>query len=243
MTIDDNKAVWDNSQWLEQGEEWSEWWGTSAAQWYWTILPRIYPYLPAGTILEIAPGCGRWTKFLIEYCKLLIGVDLTSHCIDVCRERFPKRHLFFVNDGKSLDCVADGSIDFCFSYDSLVHCDDSVIVAYLEQLARKLRHEGVAFLHHSNAGANKNKGIGGRDPVMTAEKFAGYCQKFGLACVSQELVDWSTEGLLTDCHSIIRLGPSCQTLVVSNPGRWKDQHLYASGITAEEIHKRILAIK
>lgn len=244
MTIDENRAIWDNSLWLEQGEEWSEWWGTSAAQWYWTLLPRIYPYLPAGKILEIATGCGRWTKFLISHCDQLIGVDITKHCIDVCRDKFSgKGHLFFVNDGKSLDCVEDASIDFCFSYDSLVHCDDPVISAYVEQISKKLKPSGTAFIHHSNAGNCKDKGVGGRDPFGTADKFVEYCDRFGLSCISQELVDWSTEDLLTDCHSIIKPGLPCRPLRVENPGRWKDQHLYASGVGAKEIHERIAAIK
>src|SRR6266852_9871119 len=35
--------------WKDAGEEWSEPWGSSAAQWSGTILPRIRDFLPAGT--------------------------------------------------------------------------------------------------------------------------------------------------------------------------------------------------
>jgi hypothetical protein len=45
--------------WKEAGEEWSQPWGSSAAQWTGTIFPRIRQCLPAGTILEVAPGFGR----------------------------------------------------------------------------------------------------------------------------------------------------------------------------------------
>src|SRR6478672_13346534 len=50
--------------WREAGEEWSQPWGNSAAQWAGTIFPRIRECLPAGTTLEIAPGFGRWTHYL-----------------------------------------------------------------------------------------------------------------------------------------------------------------------------------
>src|SRR4030095_4890255 len=50
--------------WKEAGEEWSQPWGSSAAQWAGTIFPRIRECLPAGTILEIAHGFGRWTHYL-----------------------------------------------------------------------------------------------------------------------------------------------------------------------------------
>ena len=32
------------------------------SQWFGLIFPRIHAFLPTGTILEIAPGFGRWTN-------------------------------------------------------------------------------------------------------------------------------------------------------------------------------------
>src|SRR5205085_5081421 len=58
-------------EWKDAGEEWSEPWGTSAAQWSGAILPRIRDCLPTGTILEIAAGFGRWTHYLKDYCQEL----------------------------------------------------------------------------------------------------------------------------------------------------------------------------
>src|SRR5207253_6202315 len=74
--------------WQEAGEEWSVPWGSSAAQWAGTILPRISDCLPTGTILEIAPGFGRWTHYLKDYCDELWAVDKSSECIEACIQRF-----------------------------------------------------------------------------------------------------------------------------------------------------------
>jgi hypothetical protein len=81
-------------------------------------------------------------------------VDLSPQCIERCRERFRQVENidYHVNDGSSLEMVADDSIDFAFSFDSLVHAEKEVIQAYLQQLAKKLRRNGVGFLHHSNLG-------------------------------------------------------------------------------------------
>ena len=49
--------------------------------------------------------------------------------------------------------VADRSVDFAFSFDSLVHADAEVLDAYAAELARTLAPDGVAFIHHSNLGA------------------------------------------------------------------------------------------
>ena len=200
-------------------------------QWHGTILARIRPFLPVQTILEIAPGFGRWTEFLKDYCDNLIVVDLSEKCINGCQERFADcSHLtYFVNDGKSLEMIPDNTIDFVFSFDSLVHVEDAIISAYISQISKKLRKNGVAFIHHSNLGEYSNYikiqriisripklvdtliRLGILDNVrsqwrassMTVRKMQLYAEENGLQCISQELVTWSTRRVLIDCMSTI----------------------------------------
>lgn len=155
-TIEENRRVWDGSyEWSEAGDEWSAQFGGTEALWEFVIYPRVHRFLPARSILEIAPGFGRWTQFLKTQCSSLIGIDLAEKCVEHCRSRFAAdSHLTFVaNDGISLEAVPDDSIDFVFSFDSLVHAEKDVMAAYLRQLARKLKPDGVGFVHHSNIGA------------------------------------------------------------------------------------------
>src|SRR5438105_2560990 len=93
--------------WREAGEEWSAPWGSSAAQWTGTIFPRIRNCLPTGTILEIAPGFGRWTHYLKDYCEQLWIVDRSSECIEACRRRVTAdSHVrCYPNDGRSLSLL------------------------------------------------------------------------------------------------------------------------------------------
>jgi len=224
--VEQNRRTWDGGyDWSQQGEEWSESWGTSEAQWFGSIYPRIQAFLPAQTILEIAPGYGRWTNYLRRHCQRLIGIDLSEACIRNCRQRFAAdSHLTFeVNDGKSLDAVPDGSIDFVFSFDSLVHVEADVIHAYLQQLVHKLKPNGAGFLHHSNIGEYRRSfAIRDRIPKrfhphlirrgyfdhchwrafsMTAETFAHSCESSGLQCIGQEVVNWGSKRLI-DCFSM-----------------------------------------
>lgn len=137
-TIEENRSVFGGTyQWKHAGEEWSEEWGSARMQWFGSILPRISSFVPADTILEIAPGHGRWTAFLKDLCRRLTVVDLSAPCIDQCRQRFAHDANigYFVNDGMSLEMVEDGSIDFIFSFDSLVHAEESVLRAYTAQLS------------------------------------------------------------------------------------------------------------
>jgi SAM-dependent methyltransferase len=154
--LDWNRITWnDKYPWTQAGEEWSECWGGSEAQWMGSILPRVHRFLPCRSVLEIAPGFGRWTRFLLRACESYVGVDVSRACVDACQERFRDvAHARFVeNDGRSLAMVPDGSVDFAFSFDSLVHAELDVLEDYLEQLVSKLSPTGVAFIHHSNARA------------------------------------------------------------------------------------------
>jgi ubiquinone/menaquinone biosynthesis C-methylase UbiE len=67
--------------WKDAGEEWS-------APWEHAILPRIRSHLPTETILEIAPGFGRWTHYLKDCCRELWIVDRIGKRIEACRQRF-----------------------------------------------------------------------------------------------------------------------------------------------------------
>ena len=209
--------------WKNAGEEWSAPWGTSAAQWFGAILPRIQHCLPAGTILEIAPGFGRWTHYLKDHCNKLWAVDKSNECIEACQQRFAGvSHVqCLLNDGRSLSMIPDGSVDFVFSFDSFVHPNRDVVEAYLRELRTKLKIGGKGFIHHSNFGEYANSlrerlpqalakplikakildWAHHRNPTMSADLFRALCAQYGLYCVSQELVNWRGRRLI-DCLSL-----------------------------------------
>jgi SAM-dependent methyltransferase len=192
--------------WSIDGDEWSAPWGSSEVEWYWTLLPRIHKFVPCETILEIAPGFGRWTHFLRHLCVRLEVVDLTPRCIEHCRSRFKDSSnlAYHVNDGRTLAMIADRSIDFAFSFDSLVHVEADVIDSYLQELSRVLAPNGVGFLHHSNlAGCERNDSPTSlRAPSVSAEGFRASCQRHRLSCTSQELLNWAGQPAL-DCISVV----------------------------------------
>jgi SAM-dependent methyltransferase len=227
MDLDENRKVWNNYDvWHSDGDDWSAPWGSAEAQWTVSILPRVCGLLPAHTILEIGCGCGRWTRFLRSHCQQLIGLDLSPVAIERCRLRFAddKQATFVLNDGRSLDGVPDESVDFVFSFDSLVHADHEVMSGYLDQLRRKLRVGGCALLHHSNLGAYVRGGSDGtrptllgalrgvgwlqrnlhwRDPTVSAKGVRRLAHISQLECARQELVPWRDCDLLIDCFTTL----------------------------------------
>jgi len=198
--VETNERVWGDYDWSSGGDEWSKPWGGAEYQWSAMLYPRIRAFLPAATILEIAPGHGRWTQFLLRYCERLIGVDVAQRCVDACRERFAEvaHASFHKNDGLTLDMVGDGEVDFAISFDSLVHAEADALRSYVGELARTLSVDGVAFVHHSNlhqyvdpeTGVFPHKNPAWRGRTMSAKRFEEYCRDAGLMCIGQELVRW-----------------------------------------------------
>lgn len=260
--LDQLKAVFDGTwDWSTGGEEWSASWGGTPALWHGSLLPRLHPYVPAGRVLEIAPGHGRITHYLKDLAGELVLVDLAERCIEHCRQRFAdQRHLrYHVNDGRSLDVVADASVDLVFSWDSLVHADADIVAAYVAQLPRVLTRDGVAWLHHSNAGMHRrahdlavrtpqkllrrlvDRGVlldvyAWRAPDVSARGVADAAGRAGLRVVSQELFPWEHGPYLTEAITVLALPGSRwdrPARRVRNFGFRRDAHrlarLYADG--------------
>jgi ubiquinone/menaquinone biosynthesis C-methylase UbiE len=223
-SLTDLKSVFNSDKyWVHYGDEWSRLWGGTHMQWFAGILPRIFRFIPADTILDIGAGQGRFAQFLKSYANRLILVDLSERCIEICKERFSEfKHIdYFVNDGKSLAMIEDDSVDFIFSHDALVFAEEPDVRMYVEQIARKMKSNGAAFIHHSNLAdywyytrlsrstinlLRKLKIIENdswRAYSVSASKVRKMCQDAGLECIVQEIMPWSTRRTFVDCYSLI----------------------------------------
>lgn len=239
-SVDENYEFWNNRYlWAEdRGDVWSREWGGPQTQWDWCIFPRIRQHLPAEVILEIGPGQGRWTQFLRSFCRRLMVVDISERCIDVCRERFGTDQVSYqVNDGRSLDFAETASVDFVFSFESLIHTEADDLEAYFQEISRVLKPDGKAFLHHSNLGAHapyfrfvngfpqavrealQSRGVldfdGWRAATVSHTLVQELASAVGLGVKSQELVPWGGKRLI-DCFTTITKEVASEPKILEN---------------------------
>lgn len=176
-SLEENK-FWDTQySWIQDGDEWSnlaahckkpyEEWKNSIAKHF--IVENINQ---DSNILEISPGHGRWTKFLLDKYNNLILVDLSPKCIEFCEREFSdfENVQCYANDGKTLDFIKSNSIDFIWSFDSFVHMEKDVITSYFKEFSRVLKKGGIAIIHHSG---RKNIAL----PFKFLKKFGKYGKK------------------------------------------------------------------
>jgi SAM-dependent methyltransferase len=146
------------------------------------------------------------------------------------------------NDGQTIPIFEDASVDFVFSFDSLVHVESEILQAYVREIARVLKPNGAAFIHHSNLGKYRPiltlfRRLSGRLPVfvshaalkahliptehwraetVTAAWLSSVSREYGLCAIRQELINWGNQRYLIDCFTTLGRSPVRQERVLRN---------------------------
>lgn len=109
------------------------------------------PYVsPTSTVLEIGPGGGRWTRYLLG-CDKLYAVDYHEEILIELRKNYDVAHLEVIqNNGTDFPGIDDRSIDFVFSFGVFVHLDLPIIEGYLKEIYRVLKQDGTAVIQYSD---------------------------------------------------------------------------------------------
>ena len=113
------------------------------------ISPYVNPY---SVVLEIGPGGGRFTKYLLDAKKIIL-VDLCSEFFPYLSARFKDstcKFQFYQTKGYELEGVDLGSVDFLFSFDAFVHIAPEGIYEYLKNIQRTLKDGGVSVIHYAD---------------------------------------------------------------------------------------------
>jgi ubiquinone/menaquinone biosynthesis C-methylase UbiE len=179
-----NCQIWQNWDWAEGGEEWTE-----SAEWKNSLIKNILSkYITeGGCVLEVGSGAGRWTEPLQRVAGHLIAVDIADRCIDICKRKFAGcgNVEFFVNNGFELQFVDDESIDSVWSFDVFVHINAEEIEGYAEEFKRVMKKGSCGVIHHGHNGGLQ----GGWRSNLTSERFMEILKANGFRILEQ-IAEW-----------------------------------------------------
>jgi len=121
----------------------------------------VWPFVhPDKVAVEIGPGGGRWTRYLLP-CRILYVVDHYQELLDELRRNFRAPNMHFVrNSGTDFPGIERGSVDLVFSYGTFVHFDVAMIAAYLREIRKILKPGGDCVIQY----ADKSKPVGAATP-------------------------------------------------------------------------------
>ena len=128
-------------------------WGDPEKSPYLAMVRRHYIDFfvnPSATLLEIGPGGGRWTRFMVEASKIY-AVDRHQELLDELRANCPQPNIVTIrNNGDDFPGVPDASIDFLFSFGVFVHLELDIIGRYLINMRRLLKPTSNVVIHYSD---------------------------------------------------------------------------------------------
>lgn len=168
-----------------------------------------------GVMLEIGPGGGRFTSFLIDRCTRIIAADTSPAMLKLLKKRFEGdgRLQPILLDGSGVPQVADRSLDTAFSWGVFVHLQHWDVFNYFTELKRTLKPGGKAIIQTANmdndfgwqkflkdlpTSLNRHKRPGSFS-VMTPELMRMFIERAGLTAV-----DVVTGTIPRDCVALIQ---------------------------------------
>ena len=140
------------------------------------LLPHVTPDKVG---LEIGPGGGRWTRYMLPFETLYV-VDYHAELIAELRKNFQQPHIVeILNNGSDFPGVPPASVDFVFSFGTFVHLDNDIVQSYLANLRHVIRPDAKLVLQYADQTkelARANKGFADNDPerMRAMVESAGY---------------------------------------------------------------------
>jgi SAM-dependent methyltransferase len=111
----------------------------------------VLPYVRSdATAVEIGPGGGRWTRYLLGFGRLYVVEHYPELLVEL-RKNFTQSNIVEVpNNGTDFPGIPRHSVDFVFSFGCFVHLDPDIIRAYLANLRDVVRPTAQLVIHYSD---------------------------------------------------------------------------------------------
>jgi len=112
----------------------------------------LTPYIisPNTTLVEIGPGGGRWTRYMLN-AKQIYAVDYHQDILNELKSNFSKTNITYVkNNGDDFPNIKAGSVDFLFSFGTFVHLDIDIIDRYLRNMKPLLHRDSNVVIQYSD---------------------------------------------------------------------------------------------
>jgi phospholipid N-methyltransferase len=161
----------------------------------------VTPYINGRQVaLEIGPGGGRWTRYLLGFKQLYV-VDYYLPLLKQLQKNFRAVNMKVVkNNGCDFPGVPEQAIDYVLSLAVFVHLDTHLIHAYLANLRRVVKPGANIVIQYSD----KTKAMARENPTFSAndpERMRRMVQDAGFTILEEDLT--------TICHSsIVRFTPA-----------------------------------
>jgi hypothetical protein len=161
----------------------------------------VLPYVKPDQVgLEIGPGGGRWTRYLLGF-KHLYVVDYHAELLNELRRHCNEPNMQFIaNHGTDFPGVPANSVDYIVSIACFVHLETDLIESYLRGMHSILKPTGTVVLTYSDktkVGAQLNSTFSENTP----ERMRKMVKDAGFRIVEEDLtVLWNSGIVRFTCY-------------------------------------------
>lgn len=106
----------------------------------------------ADRVLDVACGTGYGTYELAVACREVVGVDISAEAIECASGNYAAGNIVWRQHDctKMTDILEESSFDAVTSFETIEHLDRASQSAFVEQIARVLRQDGIAVISTPN---------------------------------------------------------------------------------------------
>ncbi len=111
----------------------------------------VRPFInPEHLAVEIGPGGGRWTRYLLGF-KYLYVIDYHKKLLDELKKNYNQANMKFIkNNGTDFPGINNHSIDYLFSFGVFVHLELDLIDSYLKNMKSILKPSANVVIQYSD---------------------------------------------------------------------------------------------
>ena len=111
--------------------------------------PYYEPLIKQGdVVVEIGPGIGRWTNYILDTVGKIYLVDYSKMVCDYWAEKKNPKCIPVQSLNSMIPEIPDASVDVYFSIEVFAHLDIELFYGYMKEAYRVLKPGGVAVIDY-----------------------------------------------------------------------------------------------
>lgn len=114
-------------------------------------LDALFPLDGSGRMIEFGCGGGRWLQALAPRVALAVGVEWSTRCVEICRQRVAGLENVHVHCADIRDFAVTGEFDLLYYSGVLLYLSDEALHSCLENHSRRLTDSGFVLIRDSLA--------------------------------------------------------------------------------------------
>jgi O-antigen biosynthesis protein len=146
---------------------------------HWHRYMSVSALVKDKVVLDIACGNGYGTNYLSSYAKKIIGIDIDSLAINLCKEQYSNDSIEFNIGSVSSIPLDNNAVDIVVSFETIEHVSVEMQKEFMQEVIRVLKPGGFLIVSTPNLDSHQYTDIDNDFHIkeFKHDEFIGFCKK------------------------------------------------------------------